>query len=135
MDLEDAGALQRFDAAALQRFLQRWFTVAERSWCVAQPDLARALVVGISCKEAAHKSIGAPDLLPDQIQIDMAGEGVITSARLHGTHAISRSRLVWTAAGSAILALAVDSGVDPGVLRQLLQLGRSAVLRNRGLAE
>ena len=128
VDLEDGRALERFAAAALHRFMHRWFTAAERSWCVAHPSLARALVIGIACKEAVYKSIAAPELTPDQVQIEMAEEGVVTTAFVRGAYAVSRTRLVWTVAGQGILALAVDSSLPRGVLDQLLQLGRAEAL-------
>lgn len=127
IDLEEAGALERFDPWALRRFLERWFSVAEQAWCLAQPNLARALVAGVCCKEAAYKAVGATGLTPDRFEINLAGENILTTARASG-NASPRAVVVWTTVNEGILALAMSPGTHTLWLPRLLGLGRVQAL-------
>jgi phosphopantetheinyl transferase (holo-ACP synthase) len=106
IDLEDVRALDRFGNRQLQSFLDRWFSPRERAWCLAQPALRTALVTGICCKEAAYKALGKAGTHLWQLEVELASEGVPTSATLPSRSSLAVA-LGWTRRASSVLAIAI----------------------------
>jgi phosphopantetheinyl transferase (holo-ACP synthase) len=104
MDLAEQSAFSHLDDASIRRAADRWLQPDERAWCDAQPSFREAMVVVLSCREAAYKAWGA------------TGEILELSLAMH--HRRARARVVtdgtgpevvvsWEVVNGSILTLAV----------------------------
>ena len=56
IDLAERATFAQLPEAWVQRAATRWLTPGERRWCARQPSFREAVVVVLSCKEAAYKA-------------------------------------------------------------------------------
>jgi hypothetical protein len=100
IDLAEQSAFSHLDDASIRRAAARWLRPDERAWCAAQPSFREAMLIVLSCKEAAYKASGASGEV-HELSLMMQGRG-------------SRGR-------------AVTEGVDPGVVA-LWEVSQGSIL-------
>ena len=104
LDVEEYGAWRHLGPAALERAAERWLTADERLWCRAQPSLAEALVVVLSCKEAVFKAWAGCGSAPD---VALTLRGSPDRGRARAGHPPVVVDVEWNRWDGRVVALAV----------------------------
>jgi phosphopantetheinyl transferase (holo-ACP synthase) len=104
MDLAEPSAFSHLDEASIRRAAVRWLRPDERAWCAAQPSFREAMVIVLSCKEAAYKASGASGAV-HELSLRMQGRGSRGRAVTEGVD--PEVVALWEVSHRSILALAV----------------------------
>jgi 4'-phosphopantetheinyl transferase EntD len=111
MDVEEVTRFARLGAPAVRRAAGRWLSPAERAWWRRQSSPAEALVVALSCKEAAFKAWSGGGWVQD-VRLRLDGDAERGHAvALGGAVAV---RVEWWRWEDRIVAVAVAQGREGG---------------------
>lgn len=120
IDLAERTTFAHLGEAAIWRAAGRWLRLRERVWCAAQPSLREAVVIVLSCKEAAYKA-GAGAVAAHELSLAMQGHGTAGRAVLRGPRA-AQVVVSWELCEGSVRAFAVAArgGAARGLAERVL---------------
>jgi hypothetical protein len=112
LDLTEQRAFSHLDDASIRRAASRWLGLDEHAWCAEQASFREAMVIVLSCKEAAYKAWNAPGGA-HELSLTMHGSGVSGWAVRDDVHP-EMVVASWEVSGGLILTLAVAAPAECG---------------------